>query len=84
MLTSTKFDLDGDGVKRVILDLGRFNFPHHKYMLGVYSHIVLFVVAWIASHFFKSEPIDENLTIYGFLKKRKLEKQQAKLEQDNI
>ncbi|MDR0419709.1 MAG: sodium:solute symporter [Prevotellaceae bacterium] len=79
MLTSTKFDLDGDGVKGVILDLGGFNFPHHKYMLGVYSHIVLFVVAWIASHFFKSEPVDENLTIYGFLKKRKLEKQQAKV-----
>ncbi len=71
MLTSTKFDFDGDGVKKVLWDLGRFNFPHHKYMLGVYSHIVLFGVAWIASHFFKSQPVDDHYTIYGFLKQRK-------------
>ncbi|MDR0712063.1 MAG: sodium:solute symporter [Prevotellaceae bacterium] len=74
MLTSTKFDFDGDGAKTIILDLGRLNFPHHKYMLGVYSHIVLFGVAWVASHFFKSTPVNENLTIYGFLKKLKRER----------
>jgi SSS family solute:Na+ symporter len=73
MLTSTKFDFDGDGVKTVIWDLGSLNFPHHKYMLGVYSHIVLFGVAWIASHFFKTTPVDESLTIYGSLKKLKIE-----------
>jgi SSS family solute:Na+ symporter len=69
MLTSTKFEVDG--VKRVLLDLGSWNFPHHKYMLGVYSHVVLFGVAWVASHFFKSEKVDEHYTIYGFLKQRR-------------
>lgn len=69
MLTSTKFEIDG--VKRVLLDLGSWNFPHHKYMLGVYSHLVLFGVAWVASRFFKSEKVDEHYTIYGFLKQRR-------------
>ena len=41
LLTSTKFDLGGPQ-KQLILDLGRYNFSHHKYMLGVYSHVVLF------------------------------------------
>jgi SSS family solute:Na+ symporter len=70
MLTSSKFDFDGDGVKTALCDLGRYNFPHHKYMLGVYSHVVLFAVAWVASHFFKAPPVDEGLTLYGFLKKK--------------
>ena len=65
MLTSTKFN------GAVLWDLGRLNFPHHKYMLGVYSHVVLFGVAWVASHFFKSEPVDDHYTIYGFLKNKK-------------
>jgi SSS family solute:Na+ symporter len=44
LLTSTKFDLGGPE-KRQLLDLGRFNFTHHKYMIGVYSHIVLLLLA---------------------------------------
>ena len=71
MLTSTTFDFDGDGVATVLWDLGRFNFTHHHYMLGVYSHLVLFGVAWIASYFFKVPLADDNYTIYGFLKNRK-------------
>jgi len=51
------------------LDLGRFNFTHHKYMIGVYSHIVLFVVGYIASLFFPSQPPEKHLTIYGWLEK---------------
>jgi len=35
-----------------LVDLGRFNYPHHAYMLGVYSHFVLFGVGLIASLFF--------------------------------
>ncbi len=72
MLTSTKFDF-GDG-QRVLLDLGSLNFPHHKYMLGVYSHIIVFVVGYFASFFFKVPLADKDLTIYGYLEKRKLEK----------
>jgi len=64
VLTTTKV---GGGL---ILDLGKFNFPHHKYMLGVYSHIIVFVVGYVASLFFKSEPAAEELTIYGYFKQK--------------
>lgn len=57
----------------LILDLGKFNFPHHKYMLGVYSHIIVFVVGYVASLFFKSEPAEDQLTIYGYFKAKKTE-----------
>jgi SSS family solute:Na+ symporter len=74
VLTSTKFDF-GDGAgKRVLLDLGSWNFHQHKYMLGVYSHIVLFVVGYIASFFFKAPLADKDLTIYGYFERRKAER----------
>lgn len=69
MLTSTKYEFS-DG-KRLLLDMGPLNFTHHKYLLGVYSHIVLFVVGWIASFFFKAPLADKELTIYGYLDKKK-------------
>jgi len=62
VLTTTKI---GD---HVILDLGKMNFPQHKYMLGVYSHLIVFGVGYVASLFFKSEPADIHLTIYGYYK----------------
>ncbi|NDW12415.1 sodium transporter [Bacteroides sp. 214] len=71
MLTSSKFDF-GDGLgKRLILDMGSLNFTHHKYMLGVYSHLVLFGVGYIASFFFKTPLADKELTIHGYLEKKK-------------
>lgn len=77
MLTSTKFDF-GDGLgKRVLLDLGDLNFKHHKYMLGVYSHIIVFVVGYFASYLFKTPLADKDLTIYGYFEKRKQERQAA-------
>lgn len=69
VLTSTKFDF-GNG-KQLLLDLGSWNFSHHKYMLGVYSHIIVFVVGYIASYFFKTPLADKELTIYGYLEERK-------------
>ncbi len=57
--------------KKLLLDLGIFNFTHHKYMLGVYSHFVLFGVGYIASFFFRSDKPKKELTIYGWLKKKK-------------
>lgn len=61
--------------KNVILDLGKWNFPHSKYMLGVYSHIIVFVVGYFASFLFKNKtPAAENLTIYGHLKDLRGEK----------
>ena len=69
VLTSTKFSIGGQD--RLLIDMGRFNFSHHKYMLGVYSHIVLFGVGWVASFLFKAPEIDKNLTINGWYKVKK-------------
>ncbi|MBD3373486.1 sodium/solute symporter [candidate division KSB1 bacterium] len=69
ILTSTKFSLGGES--RLFLDLGQFNFTHHKYMLGVYSHLVLFGVGYAASYFFKRDAPPDNLTIYGWLELKK-------------
>ncbi len=52
----------------LILDFGDYNFPHHKYMLGVYSHLIVLVVGYAASFFFKSEPVNDELTIFGYFK----------------
>ncbi|WP_308991056.1 sodium:solute symporter [Mariniflexile litorale] len=54
----------------VILDLGNYNFPQHKYMLGVYSHLIVLVVGYFASFLFKSEKVDDSLTFYGYLKQK--------------
>jgi SSS family solute:Na+ symporter len=67
VLTSTPMGAEN----KILLDMGNLNYSHHKYMLGVYSHFVLFVVAYFASYFFPAAKIDENLTIYGWIKKRK-------------
>ena len=64
VLTSTKVDLDGDGTKNTLLDLGEWNFKQHKYMLGVYSHLIVLVVGYLASFLFKTPLADINLTIY--------------------
>ena len=72
VLTSTPIGIGEN--KRLIMDLGGFNFTHHKYMLGVYSHFVLFSVGYLASFFFKSKEIDENLTIYAWIQRRKEDK----------
>ena len=68
VLTSTKFDISGQ--ERLLLDLGAWNFAQHKYMLGVYSHVVLFVVGWAASYLFPSKNVDPRLTVAGWLGRR--------------
>jgi solute:Na+ symporter, SSS family len=55
------------GEKQVLLILGNLNFKHHEYMIGVYSHILLFVVGYLASLFFKNEKDIRSLTYYGYL-----------------
>lgn len=64
VLTSTEFDM-GNG-KQLLLDLGSWNFPHSTYMLGVYSHLIVLVVGYIASLFFKTPLADKELTVYGY------------------
>ncbi len=72
VLTSTKVDIDGDGTKAILLDLGEWNFQQHKYMLGVYSHLIVLVVGYLASFLFKTPLADKNLTIYGYLENKRL------------
>ena len=71
VLTSTKVDIDGDGVKQTLLDLGNWNFSHHKYMLGVYSHLIVPIVGYAASYLFKTPLADKELTLWGYLEERK-------------
>ena len=71
VLTSSKFETS-NGEKALLLDLGELNFTHHKYMLGVYSHLIVLVVGYVASLFFKTPLADKELTIYGYLEEKKL------------
>lgn len=64
VLTTTKIE------DSIILDLGTYNFPQHKYMLGVYSHLIVLIVGYFASFLFKSEKVDDSLTFYGYLKQK--------------
>jgi SSS family solute:Na+ symporter len=65
VLTSSKIN------DQLILDFGNWNFKQHKYMLGVYSHVILFSVGYLASLFFKKQHVDESLTYYGWSRKNR-------------
>ncbi len=64
VLTTTNIEVNG--TERLILDLGKWNFPHHHYMLGVYSHLIVLVVGYVASLFFPKPNIEKGLTIYDY------------------
>jgi SSS family solute:Na+ symporter len=66
LLTSTQIDME-EG-KRLLLDFGVWNYRHHPYMIGVYSHIILFSVGYLASLFFKGKVINDGLTYFGWRK----------------
>jgi SSS family solute:Na+ symporter len=63
-----------DGSKQALLDFGAWNYTHSKYMLGVYSHIIVLVVGYVASFFFKTPLADKELTIFGWLEEKKAAK----------
>ena len=63
----TKADKNGASM----IDMGEWNFTHHKYMLGVYSHIIVLVVGYVASLFFRTPLADKELTIYGYLEEKR-------------
>lgn len=69
LLTSTPVDWGGED--RLLLDLGGLNFTHHEYMIGVYSHILLCAVGYVASLFFKNENDITSLTYYGYLEMKR-------------
>ena len=40
-------------------------------MLGVYSHLIVLIVGYLASFLFKTPLADKELTIYGYLEEKK-------------
>ncbi len=69
LLTSKPIGIEDN--KNLLLDLGNLNFNQHKYMIGVYSHIVLMIFGYASSFLFKSKPADDSLTYYGWSKLKK-------------
>jgi len=69
-LTSTRIPT-ADGGRALLWDLGEYNFGHHTYMLGVYSHLILFGVGYLASFLFPAPDPARNLTIHGWLDRRR-------------
>jgi len=63
LLTSSPINWYGE--KTLLLGLGKLNFTQHEYMIGVYSHVLLFVVGYLASLFFKLKRIYAHLPILG-------------------
>ena len=62
-LTSTPIGLGEN--KSLLLDMGYLNFTHNKLMLGVYSHLIVIIVGYIASLFFPKPEVDERLLYSG-------------------
>jgi len=76
-LTSTEIGLGEN--KSLLLDFGKYNFTHNKLMLGVYSHLIVIVVGYIASLFFPKPDLDANLLFSGWKNDRKLKRAENKL-----
>ena len=70
-LTSTEVGLEGH--KKLLLDFGKYNFTHHKLMLGVYSHLIVIGVGYVASLFFPKPVLDKNLLYSGWLQNKRNE-----------
>lgn len=64
VVTSTPVGAD----QRLLLDLGKLNFTHHKLMLGVYSHLIIVGVGYGASYLFPAREVDEHLLLKGWRK----------------
>jgi len=62
------------GIKnpKLLVDFGKFNFTHHKLMLGVYSHLVVIIVGYLASLFFPKPALEKNLLYSSWKKNRHL------------
>jgi solute:Na+ symporter, SSS family len=60
-----------EGNNHLLVNLGKLNYIHHEYMIGVYSHLIVMVVGYTASLFFKATPPEERLMFTGFIKYRR-------------
>jgi SSS family solute:Na+ symporter len=65
LLTSNPVYFNGE--EQLVLDLGSLNYTHHEYMIGVYSHVLLFGIGYLASLSFKNSTDIRSLTYYGYL-----------------
>jgi len=63
LLTSTPIGLEGS--ESLLIDLGNYNFNHHPYMIGVYSHLVLIFFGYTASLLYRTAKPEPSLTWYG-------------------
>jgi solute:Na+ symporter, SSS family len=53
-----------------IVNLGKYNFPLHDFMIGAVGHVVLLMVGYLASFFFHSAGRNiEELTLWGWLRR---------------
>jgi solute:Na+ symporter, SSS family len=53
-----------------IVNLGKYNFPLHDYMIGAVGHVVLLVVGYLTSLLFHSAGGNtEDLTLWGWLRR---------------
>jgi solute:Na+ symporter, SSS family len=76
-LTSTRI---GTGTeKHLLLDFGAYNFTHNKLMLGVYSHLVVMIVGYVASLFFPKPVLDKNLLYSGWKEARQKERHASRV-----
>ena len=73
-LTSTPVGVSNP---RLLLDLGDYNFTHHKLMLGVYSHLIVIVVGYIASLFYPPPVLEPNLLFSSWRQNRQQEKENS-------
>ncbi|HKJ41951.1 MAG TPA: sodium:solute symporter [Sunxiuqinia sp.] len=69
LLTSTPIEIGGKSI--LLIDMGNFNYHQHKYMIGVYSHVILMVVGYLASLLYKNGVVDDTLTYYGYVRMKK-------------
>jgi SSS family solute:Na+ symporter len=59
-----------------IVNLGKYNFPLHDFMIGAVGHLVLLMVGYLASLFFHSAGRNiEELTLWGWLRRDSAEHQ---------
>jgi len=68
-LSSTKIGIGTN--KHLLLDLGDYGFKQHKYMLGVYSHLIVIAFGYVGSFFFPKPNISKNLLYSGWLEARR-------------
>jgi SSS family solute:Na+ symporter len=57
--------------KAPMLDLGACNFTLAPIMIGVFAHVVLLAVGYVASFFFAApDPVSRKMTLWGWLQRR--------------